>query len=113
MASPFCTRVKTLRGPAADSRSIVQKARAEAAEFCFKYGYDIPVSFLAKILADQAQVYTQVCLPFTESTLPSGSVRSLLVLNFTCLHHSESEGAKLVFGMYDLVDLCILGFAKT
>eukprot|EP00884_Botryococcus_braunii_P001384 jgi/Botrbrau1/11246/Bobra.0038s0018.1 len=46
-------------GLEADSRSIVQKARAEAAEFRFKYGYDIPVSFLAKILADQAQVYTQ------------------------------------------------------
>ena len=46
--------------PAADARSIVQKARAEAAEFRFKYGYEIPVDFLAKILADQAQVYTQV-----------------------------------------------------
>ena len=47
---------------AADARSTVQKARAEAAEFRFKYGYEIPVDFLAKVLADQAQVYTQVCI---------------------------------------------------
>ena len=45
---------------AADARSIVQKARSEAAEFRFKYGYEMPVDFLAKVLADQAQVYTQV-----------------------------------------------------
>ncbi|KAK2080478.1 Polyamine N-acetyltransferase 1 [Prototheca wickerhamii] len=42
-----------------DARSLLQKARSEAAEFRFKYGYEIPVEFLARILADQAQVYTQ------------------------------------------------------
>ena len=47
---------------AADAKSQVQKARSEAAEFRFKYGYEMPVDFLAKVLADQAQVYTQVCL---------------------------------------------------
>lgn len=46
-------------GQLADARSIVQKARSEAAEFRFKYGYEMPVDFLAKVLADQAQVYTQ------------------------------------------------------
>lgn len=46
-------------GQPADSRSLVQKARSEAAEFRFKYGYEMPVDFLAKVLADQAQVYTQ------------------------------------------------------
>lgn len=46
-------------GMIADARSIVQRARREAAEFRFKYGYEIPVDFLAKVLADQAQVYTQ------------------------------------------------------
>lgn len=45
---------------AADTKSLVQKARSEAAEFCFKFGYDMPVDYLAKVLADQAQVYTQV-----------------------------------------------------
>ncbi|GAB4823213.1 hypothetical protein N2152v2_010259 [Parachlorella kessleri] len=42
-----------------DARSLVQKARAEAAEFRFKYGYEMPVDFLARVLADQSQVYTQ------------------------------------------------------
>lgn len=45
---------------AADTKSLVQKARSEAAEFRFKFGYDMPVDYLAKVLADQAQVYTQV-----------------------------------------------------
>ena len=45
---------------AADAKSQVQKARSEAAEFRFKYGYEMPVDYLAKVLADQAQVYTQV-----------------------------------------------------
>lgn len=48
---------------AGDAKSQVQKARSEAAEFRFKYGYEMPVDFLAKVLADQAQVYTQVQLP--------------------------------------------------
>ncbi len=47
---------------AGDAKSMVQKARSEAAEFRFKYGYEIPVDLLAKILADQAQVYTQVSM---------------------------------------------------
>ena len=46
--------------PAGDARSLVQKSRAEAAEFRFKYGYEMPVHYLSRVLADQAQVYTQV-----------------------------------------------------
>lgn len=38
----------------------MQTARAEAAEFRFKYGYEMPVHYLARVLADKAQVYTQV-----------------------------------------------------
>mmetsp|Transcript_63463 Transcript_63463/g.200719 ORF Transcript_63463/g.200719 Transcript_63463/m.200719 type:complete len:247 (-) Transcript_63463:610-1350(-) len=48
-----------MTGIMADARSLVQKARQEAAEFRFKFGYEMPVDFLAKVLADQAQVYTQ------------------------------------------------------
>lgn len=55
-------------GGAADAKSQVQKARSEAAEFRFKYGYEMPVDYLAKVLADQAQVYTQVCLSAFESS---------------------------------------------
>ena len=42
----------------------MQRARADAAEFRFKYGYEIPVDYLARMMADQAQVYTQVSLDF-------------------------------------------------
>lgn len=42
-----------------DARSLVQKSRSEAAEFRFKYGYEMPPDVLARTLADQAQVYTQ------------------------------------------------------
>lgn len=46
-------------GLIADARAIVQRARSEAAEFRFKFGYEMPVDYLARVLADQAQVYTQ------------------------------------------------------
>jgi len=43
----------------ADCLAAVQRARYEAADFEFKYGYAAPVSVLAKRLADIAQVNTQ------------------------------------------------------
>lgn len=46
-------------GMLADSKAQVQRARYEAADFQFKYGYPIPVAALAKRIADVAQVYTQ------------------------------------------------------
>jgi len=46
-------------GMIADAKAQVQRARVEAANFKYKNGYDIPVSYLAKRVANVAQVYTQ------------------------------------------------------
>lgn len=46
-------------GLVADMKALVQRARYEAAEFKYKNGYSIPVDYMAKKVADNAQVYTQ------------------------------------------------------
>ncbi|KAK7205866.1 proteasome subunit alpha [Myxozyma melibiosi] len=48
-----------LTGQIADARAAVTRARSEAAEFCYKYGYEMPADVLAKRLANINQVYTQ------------------------------------------------------
>jgi len=49
-----------MTGSISDSRSLVNKARSEAAEFRYKYGYEMPCDVLAKRLANLSQVYTQM-----------------------------------------------------
>lgn len=46
-------------GSIADARSLATRARTEAAEYKYKYGYEMPVDVLAKRMANLAQIYTQ------------------------------------------------------
>ncbi|CCX08004.1 nucleophile aminohydrolase [Pyronema domesticum] len=48
-----------MTGSIADARAAVNRARAEAAEFRYNYGYEMPCDVLAKRLANINQVYTQ------------------------------------------------------
>ncbi|KKK21223.1 hypothetical protein AOCH_006935 [Aspergillus ochraceoroseus] len=48
-----------MTGSIADARACVDRARGEAAEFRYKYGYEMPCDVLAKRLANINQVYTQ------------------------------------------------------
>jgi len=46
-------------GLLADARSLVVRTRAEAAQFKYQNGYEIPISYLAKRIANIAQIFTQ------------------------------------------------------
>lgn len=46
-------------GSIADARAQALRARAEATEFRYKYGYEMPVGSLSKRMANISQLYTQ------------------------------------------------------
>ena len=48
-----------MTGSIADARAFSQRAQSEAAEFRYKFGYEMPSDVLAKRLANISQVYTQ------------------------------------------------------
>ena len=59
VADPRFRRCPSLLSPPADAKAQVQRARMEATNFKYKNGYDVPVAYLAKRVANVAQVYTQ------------------------------------------------------
>lgn len=94
--------------PVADAKSLVQKARSEAAEFRFKFGYDMPVDYLAKVLADQAQIYTQailppplpICQPPLRAPCPVHGLLAELAAAPPSAHHAASQDSGLSAGRW-------------
>eukprot|EP01138_Halocafeteria_seosinensis_P003628 gb/GECG01003707.1/.p1 GENE.gb/GECG01003707.1/~~gb/GECG01003707.1/.p1 ORF type:complete len:243 (+),score=40.62 gb/GECG01003707.1/:1-729(+) len=51
-----------MTGIAPDSRAMIQRARQKAVNFFHTNGYEMPVEFLAKKMADDNQIYTQYAM---------------------------------------------------
>ena len=72
-------------GSVPDCRAQIAKARQEAAEFRYKYGYDVPVDHLARRMANLAQLATQ-----------QAAMRPLAV-SLTLVGWDEERGEPAVF----------------
>jgi FAD/FMN-containing dehydrogenase len=88
----------------ADAKALISRSRQEAAEFKYKYGYEIPVSYMANRIADITQISTQHAYqrplgvgksPFLSFVFSPSFFLFLSLTLFLCLSFSFSHSLSL------------------